>query len=120
MSADFPHANARLTQAARHWADGEVTQDAWRRERREIIGELCSKRTDCEGEDVPSASAPVTVARQAESVTSPQLPVSPAKPAPAEPASQPAPVDVADDEVLMLGVLLLAVIGGALFIFFMV
>jgi cell division septation protein DedD len=118
MSADFPHANARLTQAARHWADGEVTQDAWRRERREIIGELCSKRADCGGEDTPSAAAPV--ARPAESVTSPQLPVSPAKPVPAEPASQPAPADVADDEVLILGVLLLAVIGGALFIFFMV
>lgn len=117
MSTDFPHANARLTEVARHWADGELSQDAWRRERRHILGELCRKRTDCEGKPGAATAAPAPAVRAAEPAVVPS-PV----PVVLAPAARPGPEEAPanDDEVLMLGVLLVAVIGGALLIFFLV
>lgn len=40
MKKDYPKANARLAEVAKNWADGEVSHEAWRKERRSIIKAL--------------------------------------------------------------------------------
>lgn len=40
MRKDYPKANARLAEGAKSWAEGEVSHEAWRKERRGIIKAL--------------------------------------------------------------------------------
>lgn len=111
MIQDFPQANARLAEVARHWADGEVTHETWRRERRNILREICSKRADYQ------ARSPLPVVQAPRPVEAPVAPVqaeSKVSVAVVEPAS-----DIANDEVLTLALLLVAVVMGALFVFFL-
>jgi len=116
MIQDFPHANARLAEVARHWADGEVSHETWRRERRNILREICAKRTDCQ------ERAPLLMGGATRSAV--EVPSSPVAPPP--PAAEPVPVvagpvesEVANEEVLTLALLLIAVIVGAILIFFL-
>jgi hypothetical protein len=46
MKNDYPEANARLAEVAKGWAEGEVSHDAWRKERRTIITALLTNRRD--------------------------------------------------------------------------
>lgn len=117
MTQDFPHANARLAEVARHWADGEVSHETWRRERRNILRELCARHADCQ--ERPSLLTGTAAARPA-----PEMPVV-AAPAAAMPAATP-PVatedvdgDVVHEEVLTLALVLIAVVVGAILIFFL-
>ncbi|HEX5278121.1 MAG TPA: hypothetical protein VFW42_10680 [Fluviicoccus sp.] len=115
MIQDFPHANARLAEVARHWADGEVSHETWRRERRNILRELCAKRADCqERPPLLSGSASRAVPE----------PVSAVAAAPAAVPVQPAPVpdsdaEVANEEVLTLALILAVVVVGAILVFFL-
>lgn len=117
MTQDFPHANARLAEVARHWADGEVSHETWRRERRNILRELCARHADCQ--ERPSLITGTAVPRPA-----PEMPVVAAAAA-AMPAATP-PVatedvdgDVVHEEVLTLALVLIAVVVGAILIFFL-
>ena len=46
MKNDYPNANARLAEVAKSWAEGEVSHDEWRKERRSVIASLLSSRRD--------------------------------------------------------------------------
>lgn len=46
MQKDYPQANARLAEVARSWADGELSHDAWRKERRAIIKNIWLRKAD--------------------------------------------------------------------------
>ncbi len=46
MKNDYPEANARLAEVAKNWADGEVSHEMWRKERRSIISSLLTSRRD--------------------------------------------------------------------------
>lgn len=46
MKNDYPEANARLAEVAKSWAEGEVSHEAWRKERRSIITALLTNRRD--------------------------------------------------------------------------
>lgn len=46
MKNDYPEANARLAEVAKNWADGEVSHEAWRKERRSIIASILTNRRD--------------------------------------------------------------------------
>ena len=113
MSQDFPQANARLAEVARHWADGEVSHETWRRERRTILREICNRRADVQ------TGAPLPVQRKASAAdaTSPDVPVAMAAQVSAA-AALPAE-DVQNDDVLTLALLLILVLAGALLVFYL-
>ncbi len=46
MKSDYPEANARLAEVAKNWADGEVSHEVWRKERRSIISSILTNRRD--------------------------------------------------------------------------
>jgi len=46
MKKDYPQANARLAEVARSWAEGELSHDVWRKERRAIIKNIWLRKTD--------------------------------------------------------------------------
>lgn len=115
MSQDYPRANARLAEVGRHWADGEVSHETWRRERRSILREVCNKRADVQGEGVLPALRPAPVAAPVE-VTSPDLPAVPAA-RKTESADPLPPDEVKNDDVLLLALLLILVIVSAVAVF---
>ena len=113
MSQDFPQANARLAEVARHWADGEVSHETWRRERRTILREICNRRSDVQiGSALPvQRKVPLTDA------TSPVMPVMPAVP---QAKQEAVPVELAEnDDVLILALLLVLVLAGAILVFYL-
>lgn len=113
MSQDFPQANARLAEVARHWADGEVSHETWRRERRTILREICNRRSDVQiGSPLPvQRKVPLT------DVTSPVMPVAPVVP---KATPEAAPAELAEnDDVLILALLLVLVLAGAILVFYL-
>ena len=114
MNQDFPQANARLAEVARNWAEGEVSQETWRRERRNILREICNKRVDVQG------SAPLVRKSPAKDRTMPDLPAVVPVAATASPAaSQPVVLDAEQDDVLTLAILLIVILAGAITLFFL-
>lgn len=115
MSQDFPQANARLAEVARHWADGEVSHETWRRERRTILREICNRRSDVQ---IGGGVLPVQRKASVADVTSPDVPVVKAAQAPSTVTAAPIE-DIQNDDVLTLALLLILVLAGALLVFYL-
>lgn len=44
MKKDYPEANARLAEVAKSWAEGEISHDVWRKERRNVLSAIWAKK----------------------------------------------------------------------------
>ena len=118
MKSDYPKANARLAEVAKSWADGEVSHEAWRKERRSIIQSIKGAK------DEPSVEPPAAPKRVANrsSTTLPTIPV----PAVLSPhhglagASMAKSQDMLHEDALLLAVLLLAMIIVSILLLYLV
>ncbi|PTQ89070.1 hypothetical protein [Agitococcus lubricus] len=106
MKTDYPKANARLAEVAKSWADGEVSHEAWRKERRTIIESLLQGKDWLASESVNSTKRVVSAAR----ATLPNIPAVPPFLAPSPTIVNPhvmVAADVPHEDVLLLAILLL-------------
>lgn len=75
MQKDYPQANARLAEVARSWADGELSHDAWRKERRAIIKNIWLRKTDLDGNQF--STLPIKTRPKNDTLTLPNITVPP-------------------------------------------
>jgi len=121
MKKDYPQANARLAEMAKSWAEGEVSHDAWRKQRREIIKNVFSKHRDLDGG--LSVTLPPNKKKASIDSTMPNLTIPTAILTPnitnvstmlfAE------PVEISQEDVLFLAVLLFAMFVTTLFLVYL-
>lgn len=114
MSIDYPKANNHLAIFAKRWADGEISHESWRRERRRVVRQVISAQSDWQGEAIP---LPGSKPKQ------PTLPALPVEAAAVKRAAVTNPElatssEAAHDEVLLLAVLLVAAIGAAVILLY--
>lgn len=118
MKKDYPKANARLAEGAKSWAEGEVSHEAWRKERRTIISALK------EGRDWLTNEAAVVPKRiiSASRATLPAMPVLPSLPAThgnlAGGAMMMEEADIVPEDALLLAVLLLVMLTTAILLLY--
>lgn len=119
MKKDYPEANARLAEVAKSWAEGEVSHDVWRKERRSIISTVWDRKSDWESSQNRTLPAKNKVTAPA-NLTMPNVTI-PAQLAVAHAALYEADdADVSHDEVLLLAVLLLSMLFTAVFMLYWV
>lgn len=114
MSIDYPKANNHLAIFAKRWADGEISHESWRRERRRVVRQVLAAQTDWQGEVIP---LPGSKPKQ------PTLPAMPVEAAAAKRAAAATPLlatpsEAVHDEVLLLAVLLVAAISAAVILLY--
>ena len=73
MKKDYPQANARLAEVAKSWADGELSHDTWRKERRAIIKDVWSNKKDLDSTQL--GTLPIKSHRKHPTQTLPNLPI---------------------------------------------
>lgn len=122
MKKDYPQANARLAEVAKSWADGEVSHDAWRKQRREIIKNIWSKRRDLEG--AQCATLPPPRKKASLDSTMPNLIIPSAILTPnvanANAMLFIEPVEISQEDVLLLAILLFSMFITTLFLVYLV
>lgn len=118
MKNDYPNANARLAEVAKSWAEGEVSHDEWRKERRSVIASLLSDRRDwLSGEN---RTQPPKRTKTVNS-TLPTIKVPPSFLATSDAQVHvllTAEVESADDDVMLLALLLLVMILTAILLLY--
>jgi CHASE1-domain containing sensor protein len=118
MKNDYPNANARLAEVAKSWAEGEVSHDEWRKERRSVIASLLSSHRDwLSGEN---RTLPPKRAKTINS-TLPTIKVPPNLLAGSDAQVSvllTAEVEATDDDVLLLALLLLVMILTAILLLY--
>ena len=120
MKKDYPQANARLADVAKCWADGELSHDTWRKERRAIIKDVWTRKKDLENNQL--GTLPIKSHKKQSNQTLPNLPVhtlvnhqlgSTAAVFLAEDS------EVLQDDVLLLGILLFSMVLTTIFMVYM-
>ncbi len=73
MKKDYPQANARLAEVARSWAEGELSHDTWRKERRAIIKDISLRKKDLDSSQL--GTLPIKTHKKHNTQTLPSLPI---------------------------------------------
>lgn len=117
MKKDYPEANARLAEVAKRWAEGEVSHDVWRKERRHVLSVICLKNTDWENQQ--NSTLPLKKKASTEMLTKPNITIPPQLlQGQAATLYNIDDTDVPQEDVLFLAALLLAMLITTIFLLY--
>lgn len=115
MKKDYPQANARLAEVAKHWAEGEVSHEVWRKERHHIIKSLLASGKDWVAGETKASPKRAVSASRATLPTMAALSPSVLMDSGLTLNTQP---DVANEDVLLLAVLLATMMVTAMLLLY--
>ena len=121
MKKDYPQANARLAEVARSWADGELSHDAWRKERRAIIKNIWLRKTDVDSNQFSTLPVKTRVKKN-DTLTMPSITVPPLinhKLDATTTVLLTEDTEVLQEDVFLLGVLLFSMVITTVFMVYM-
>ncbi|HQV21600.1 MAG: hypothetical protein H6996_09260 [Moraxellaceae bacterium] len=116
MKKDYPEANARLAEVAKSWAEGEISHDVWRKERRNVLSAIWAKKSDWESSQ--NRTLPLKKKASSNTLTMPKVDVPPQLAGAQLAMYEADDTEVSQEDVLFLAMLLLSMLFTAVFLLY--